>query len=105
MARTSVEASLYSINPNVAMRGSDRKSTRLNSSHSQISYTVFCLKKNNTMHKCQQCRDTRRFLLCHCSVPRPFTGLVPLTTPIVEVGRSRSPCHACCGHILRTSCS
>src|SRR2546430_3213669 len=28
-------------------RGSDRKSTRLNSSHSQISYAVFCLKKKN----------------------------------------------------------
>src|SRR2546430_13014268 len=27
-------------------RKSDRKSTRLNSSHSQISYAVFCLKKN-----------------------------------------------------------
>src|SRR6266853_4552501 len=26
--------------------GEDRKSTRLNSSHSQISYAVFCLKKN-----------------------------------------------------------
>src|SRR2546427_9482119 len=26
-------------------RGLDRKSTRLNSSHSQISYAVFCLKK------------------------------------------------------------
>src|SRR2546430_10377367 len=25
----------------------DRKSTRLNSSHSQISYAVFCLKKSN----------------------------------------------------------
>src|SRR2546430_10384784 len=25
----------------------DRKSTRLNSSHSQISYAVFCLKKNH----------------------------------------------------------
>src|SRR5205085_12088560 len=28
-----------------AMEGVDRKSTRLNSSHSQISYAVFCLKK------------------------------------------------------------
>src|SRR2546427_6654960 len=29
----------------------DRKSTRLNSSHSQISYAVFCLKKKkNTTH-------------------------------------------------------
>src|SRR2546428_2147859 len=26
----------------------DRKSTRLNSSHDQISYAVFCLKKKNT---------------------------------------------------------
>src|SRR2546430_7549943 len=28
-----------------ARGGTDRKSTRLNSSHSQISYAVFCLKK------------------------------------------------------------
>src|SRR2546430_4437251 len=28
----------------------DRKSTRLNSSHSQISYAVFCLKKQNQDH-------------------------------------------------------
>src|SRR5688572_31873094 len=28
-------------------RDKDRKSTRLNSSHSQISYAVFCLKKKN----------------------------------------------------------
>src|SRR5688572_27189124 len=31
-------------------RRSDRKSTRLNSSHSQISYAVFCLKKKNNDH-------------------------------------------------------
>src|SRR2546427_4603248 len=32
----------------------DRKSTRLNSSHSQISYAVFCLKKKtqDTIRKC-----------------------------------------------------
>src|SRR5258707_10792840 len=28
-------------------RGLDRKSTRLNSSHANISYAVFCLKKKN----------------------------------------------------------
>src|SRR3712207_8485525 len=28
-------------------RGGDRKSTRLNSSHANISYAVFCLKKTN----------------------------------------------------------
>src|SRR2546427_9522505 len=32
----------------------DRKSTRLNSSHSQISYAVFCLKKN------KPCSDSER---------------------------------------------
>src|SRR5256886_13291526 len=32
----------------MASNGRDRKSTRLNSSHSQISYAVFCLKKKNT---------------------------------------------------------
>src|SRR2546430_8579171 len=33
---------------NVQGGSQDRKSTRLNSSHSQISYAVFCLKKKNT---------------------------------------------------------
>src|SRR2546430_6170096 len=50
------------------MSGLDRKSTRLNSSHSQISYAVFCLKKKNqtactpctthtswTWHSCPRC--------------------------------------------------
>src|SRR5688572_31171305 len=36
-------------------RHADRKSTRLNSSHSQTSYAVFCLKKKTmttTYHRC-----------------------------------------------------
>src|SRR2546430_12746619 len=37
-------------------RALDRKSTRLNSSHSQISYAVFCLKKK----KKKNTRDVRR---------------------------------------------
>src|SRR3712207_8846843 len=31
----------------------DRKSTRLNSSHANISYAVFCLKKKNITTDCQ----------------------------------------------------
>src|SRR2546430_12542544 len=31
--------------------GADRKSTRLNSSHSQISYAVFCLKKKKYLER------------------------------------------------------
>src|SRR2546430_11462749 len=38
------------------VRAADRKSTRLNSSHSQISYAVFCLKKK----KPWSLRPTRR---------------------------------------------
>src|SRR2546430_12481854 len=37
----------------IEQEAEDRKSTRLNSSHSQISYAVFCLKKKkNTDHLC-----------------------------------------------------
>src|SRR5688572_32368534 len=36
------------VGPGVA--GEDRKSTRLNSSHSQISYAVLCLKKKNYLY-------------------------------------------------------
>src|SRR2546430_4952920 len=32
----------------------DRKSTRLNSSHSQISYAVFCLKKKTEQERVQR---------------------------------------------------
>src|SRR3712207_7372519 len=34
----------------VAYDVEDRKSTRLNSSHANISYAVFCLKKKNIFH-------------------------------------------------------
>src|SRR2546430_5285910 len=37
--------------PAGAVVGGDRKSTRLNSSHSQISYAVFCLKKKKNNNK------------------------------------------------------
>src|SRR5699024_12254362 len=42
--------SFFSFLPNekkLGIRSSDRKSTRLNSSHVSISYAVFCLKKKN----------------------------------------------------------
>src|SRR3712207_9158844 len=34
----------------VAFAGADRKSTRLNSSHANISYAVFCLTQNKPKH-------------------------------------------------------
>src|SRR5689334_24502825 len=44
--------------PAMALLGKDRKSTRLNSSHSSISYAVFCLKKKkqkDALHRPQPC--------------------------------------------------
>src|SRR5438270_10661404 len=44
-------------------RRRDRKSTRLNSSHSQISYAVFCLKKKK--------RNEHREFVAHADSERP----------------------------------
>src|SRR2546428_9641453 len=38
-------------------RARDRKSTRLNSSHDQISYAVFCLKKKKKTKMIRACSD------------------------------------------------
>src|SRR2546421_769667 len=46
--------------------GLDRKSTRLNSSHDQISYAVFCLKKkkkNNHIHLSYHTNDSSAAVL------------------------------------------
>src|SRR2546422_8562571 len=49
--RDPVVASSYACCPPsiVILSPSDRKSTRLNSSHGYISYAVFCLKKKNIL--------------------------------------------------------
>src|SRR5688572_31508909 len=61
----SSEASSISIDLSYSRRR-DRKSTRLNSSHSQISYAVFCLKKKkkkkNTMRTMQKSKEQSRAL-------------------------------------------
>src|SRR5690242_21472097 len=51
-ARQLAELMVGSELPVPELRESDRKSTRLNSSHMSISYAVFCLKKkkNNNIH-------------------------------------------------------
>src|SRR5688572_24431896 len=43
----------------------DRKSTRLNSSHSQISYAVFCLKKKKALEVARG-RPWARLIEEHC---------------------------------------
>src|SRR2546430_13241166 len=46
-------------------RRRDRKSTRLNSSHSQISYAVFCLKKKKKLPS----MTTKRHQITSCNLP------------------------------------
>src|SRR2546430_13689025 len=58
----------------------DRKSTRLNSSHRQISYAVFCLKKKNDRPRldpdpplpCVNSKDAEGGLRCSLDVGLPF---------------------------------
>src|SRR5438270_3515635 len=44
----------------VTLRRGDRKSTRLNSSHSQISYAVFCLKKKKKKNNTTEYKQTEK---------------------------------------------
>src|SRR2546427_9487558 len=55
----------------------DRKSTRLNSSHSQISYAVFCLKKKkkNTRMTCSTTSPLHQTRACSKAV-------VPVRAPV-----------------------
>src|SRR2546427_7407213 len=62
--------------PGARRAGLDRKSTRLNSSHSQISYAVFCLKKK---------KNNETASVSHSRTPAPPSNRTPMnlrkTTP------------------------
>src|SRR5438132_10857240 len=49
----------------------DRKSTRLNSSHTVISYAVFCLKKKKHIKKKQNRRKLHEAVLSHNTLDGP----------------------------------
>src|SRR5438309_286142 len=67
------------IAPSVATR--DRKSTRLNSSHSSISYAVFCLKKKKHKRKATPSPYTYHIFLFFSMIRRPpRSTLFPYTT-------------------------
>src|SRR2546430_4286401 len=72
----------------------DRKSTRLNSSHSQISYAVFCLKKKKILASVRRSFNGNFLVLpiACTSSPRtllPGTSLLCRTTHVVSAGRIR----------------
>src|SRR2546430_5877178 len=72
----------------------DRKSTRLNSSHSQISYAVFCLKKKKT-EVCLHVHSvvgqlTRQDLAQHCVTAEHVGALVdPAASGLLHQQSSR----------------
>src|SRR3989440_1187530 len=55
----------------------DRKSTRLNSSHDQISYAVFCLKKKEHTSELQSRSDIVCRLLLEITKPMIYTEKMP----------------------------
>src|SRR2546429_5922934 len=58
----------------VVTEETDRKSTRLNSSHGYISYAVFCLKKKKDIIRPQ-----------HPTAPRRSSDTLPTSTTIEDV--------------------
>src|SRR2546430_2854909 len=77
------------LRPELAASLGDRKSTRLNSSHSQISYAVFCLKKK------------KHFNNNYSGLARGAVGAAYLVTAgSHRVGSKGSPQH---GHAARAS--
>src|SRR3712207_7982245 len=56
VGRLNVSPNTTNVIPGQVTLTVDRKSTRLNSSHANISYAVFCLKKKKALHRCPRRR-------------------------------------------------
>src|SRR5260221_2389595 len=82
-------------------RPADRKSTRLNSSHTVISYAVFCLKKKEQTPELQSHSDlVCRILLAIKTVPLDVDRLsahrpLPSSTRRRTTLRQHGPCRLC----------
>src|SRR2546430_12566740 len=66
MARVTFSPTTAPMVPPIKPNSIDRKSTRLNSSHSQISYAVFCLKKK----KFNAVSDNRQHSIRHATIKK-----------------------------------
>src|SRR5205085_3011200 len=67
------------------LTGQDRKSTRLNSSHSQISYAVFCLKKKQGIVKVKPPSLPAGHLRPDADLPRLAIQVEPPDAPALPV--------------------
>src|SRR2546427_3442724 len=63
----------------------DRKSTRLNSSHSQISYAVFCLKKKKKIGNNDSVRKLSDRVRRHLAPARPGDHGHPRIVPALHI--------------------
>src|SRR2546421_7090295 len=82
----------------------DRKSTRLNSSHDQISYAVFCLKKKK--NRIQPRRQMRSLLVKATGASRaPAERIVPThTNPVRTPQRTCTPTNSNVERLTRYRC-
>src|SRR5204863_7142602 len=62
----------------VVYQSQDRKSTRLNSSHVEISYAVFCLKKKNKVESLQNYKRPTLIVNRSVSTEQPITATIKL---------------------------
>src|SRR5256886_4427790 len=83
----------------------DRKSTRLNSSHSQISYAVFCLKKKKLDHAVETTTLDNVLAVTTVSFPHLHTAVCSLLVKVgalVELPDDNGLSH-CIEHMLSRS--
>src|SRR2546430_5472399 len=83
-------------------RPQDRKSTRLNSSHSQISYAVFCLKKKKRSNDDRTRQSYPRSDGCDSSETRQrLVAVVDKPVNYSQAGERSLVCYACpfCGYL------
>src|SRR3989475_1994916 len=80
----------------------DRKSTRLNSSHSQISYAVFCLKKKKKIKSSQKGHHPHSIkIMKHpCPVEQVMERIVDILG--LTNATTRRPVRVCTHHSHRT---
>src|SRR2546421_109417 len=88
-----MDASLAAERPS---RSRDRKSTRLNSSHDQISYAVFCLKKKKDTSELQSRSD----LVCRLLLEKKNAGTY---RPADSDSRCVVDCSEPCTSLYRSS--
>src|SRR5437867_7085034 len=82
----------------------DRKSTRLNSSHRTISYAVFCLKKKKDADSRSRCSPSPH--LCTAASESPASPLSPAQGRVVlaPIRAPRPPDRSlCAAHLLPRS--